>query len=75
MPLLDKPLSELQTYRGINPKPADFDQYWSRALAELDATDPEPELVPADALGAKGVETFDLFFTSVGGARIYAKYL
>ena len=75
MPALDKPLSELQTYRGINPKPADFDQYWSLALAELDATDPKPELIPCDALGAKGVETFDLFFTGVGGARIYAKYL
>jgi len=75
MPALDKPLSELQTYRGINPKPADFDQYWSLALAELDATDPKPELIPCDALGARGVETFDLFFTGVGGARIYAKYL
>lgn len=75
MPLLDKPLDELRTYKGINPKPADFDQYWARALSELDATDPKPELIPVDVLGAKGVETFDLFFTGVGGARIYAKYL
>ncbi|TSA32314.1 MAG: acetylxylan esterase [Verrucomicrobiaceae bacterium] len=75
MPVLDKPLAELREYRGINPKPEDFDDYWARALAELDATDPEPELIPCDALGAKGIETFDLFFTGVGGARIYAKYL
>ncbi|MBE2204527.1 MAG: acetylxylan esterase [Chthoniobacterales bacterium] len=75
MPALDKPLSELRTYLGINPKPADFDEYWARALAELDSIAPDPELIPCDALGARGVETFDLYFQSVGGARIYAKYL
>jgi cephalosporin-C deacetylase len=75
MPVLDKPLAELREYRGINPKPADFDAFWSRALAELDATDPQPELIPSTVLQASGVETFDLFFTGVGGARIYAKYL
>jgi cephalosporin-C deacetylase len=75
MPLLDKPLHELQTYLGTNPKPSDFDAYWDRALAELDATDPCPELIPVDPLGECAAETFDLFFTGVGGARIYAKYL
>ncbi len=75
MPVLDKPLHELRSYTGINPKPSDFDDYWTRALAELDGIDPELELIPADALGAKGVETFDLFFRSIGGARIYAKLL
>lgn len=75
MPLLDKPLSELRTYQGINPRPADFDAYWSKALAELDATDPKPELVPSAAITPKHTEAFDLWFTGVGGARIYAKYL
>ena len=45
MPLVDKPLSELRTYQGRNPRPADFDAYWAEALRELDATDPKPELV------------------------------
>jgi len=75
MPIIDKPLSELCEYRGTNPKPADFDAYWERALAELDAVDPAPELIPVDSLGPCNAETYDLFFTSVGGARIYAKYL
>lgn len=75
MPIIDKPLSELCEYRGTNPKPSDFDAYWERALAELDAVDPAPELIPVDALGPCNAETYDLFFTSVGGARIYAKYL
>jgi len=74
MPILDKPLSELRLYRGINPCPSDFDSYWSTALAELDATDPAPELVPSTALKARRTECFDLWFTGVGGARIHAKY-
>ena len=75
MPVLDKPLAELREYRGINPKPVDFADFWDRSLAELDATDPRPELIPSDVIQASGAETFDLFFTGVGGARIYAKYL
>lgn len=75
MPLIDKPLPELLTYRGRNPRPADFDSYWATALEELAATDPQPELRPHAGLQSQGVECFDLWFTGVGGARIYAKYL
>ncbi len=75
MPLLDKPLEELKAYRGISPRPEDFEAYWARALAELDATDPEPELKRSTALTVPHAELFDLTFTGVGGARIYAKYL
>jgi len=75
MPLLDKPLPELRQYQGINPRPADFDAYWDAALRELDATDPQPELIPNATITPKGVECFDLWFTGVGGARVYAKYL
>ena len=75
MPGVDRPLSEPKNYRGINPKPADFEEFWRRALEELDGTNPEPELLPVDPLGSRKVETFDLRFTGVGGARVYAKYL
>lgn len=75
MPLVDLPLEQLRTYAGRNPRPADFDAYWNAALAELTATDPAPEFVPNPTLQAPGVECFDLWFTGVGGARIYAKYL
>lgn len=40
MPLIDKPLSELKTYMGINERPDDIDEYWDRALAEMKAVDP-----------------------------------
>jgi cephalosporin-C deacetylase len=75
MPLIDKPLPELRKYRGRNPRPTDFDAYWNEALRELDATDPKPELVPTKAITPRHSEAFDLWFTGVGGARIYAKYV
>ncbi len=73
MPLIDLPLPELRRYAGRNPRPLDFDAYWNRALAELATVDPRAELQPA-AFSAPGCECFDLWFTSVGGARIYAKF-
>ena len=75
MPQIDLPLAELHRYAGRNPRPADFDPYWDAALRELDATDPQPELVPNGSVATRGAECFDLWFTGVGGARIYAKYL
>ena len=75
MPLIDLPLSGLLAYAGRNPRPADFDAYWAAALRELDATDPQPELRPATAITPHHTEALDLWFTGVGGARIYAKYL
>ena len=74
MPVVDMPLEQLRQYKGINPKPADFDEYWDRALKELDAASLEYELVPAD-FHCKGILCYDLYFTGVGGARIHGKFL
>ena len=74
MPLIDKPLSELVTYQGINPRPDDFDQFWDDALDEMHAVDPKLELIPAD-FQVPFADCFDLYFTGVRGARIHAKYL
>ncbi|MEO7932969.1 MAG: acetylxylan esterase [Chthoniobacterales bacterium] len=75
MPLVDKPLLELLKYQGRNPKPADFDSYWDDALAEMEAIDPQVELVPHPISGVDFAETFDLFFTGVGGSRVHAQYI
>ena len=74
MPIVDMPLAELECYEGRNPRPADMDAYWDKALAEMQAIDPQVELVP-HALDAPFAECFDLYFTGVGGARVHAKYL
>ena len=74
MPLIDMPLAELRHYTGRNPRPADHDTYWDRAIAEMRAVDPKVELVP-HSLHAPYAECFDLYFTGVRGARLHAKYL
>ncbi len=74
MPLIDMPLKELKGYNGINPCPADFDEYWDSALKEMNSTDSKVELIPSDFC-APSAECFDLYFTGVRGARIHAKYL
>lgn len=74
MPQIDMPLSELRVYSGTNPRPTDFDLYWDRALKELDAHDPNVQMIPA-AFPVPGAACFDLWFTGLGGSRIHAKYL
>jgi cephalosporin-C deacetylase len=72
MPLIDMPLDELREYTGTNPRPDDFDEYWDRALGELDGIDDEVELVEAE-VRMPNVRCHHLYFTGVGGARIHAK--
>lgn len=72
MPLVDLPLDELNAYQGRNPKPADFDAYWDSAIFELDGIDADLKLVQVES-PARFAEAFDMTWTGVGGARLYAK--
>ncbi|MBI2438785.1 MAG: acetylxylan esterase, partial [Lentisphaerae bacterium] len=72
--LIDMPLAKLKRYRGRNPKPADFERYWERALKEMRAVDPQVKLVKS-RFQTPGAECFDLYFTGVRQARIHAKYI
>lgn len=75
MPLtFDMPLDQLEKYKGVNPKPADFDTFWDSGLEEMRSIDSRMELIPAE-FQASGCECFHLYFTGVQGARIHAKYL
>ncbi len=75
MPLsFDLPLEKCQHYMGRNPRPADFDAYWDRALQEMHSLDPQVEMRPT-AFKAPGAECFNMYFTGVGGARVHAKLL
>jgi cephalosporin-C deacetylase len=77
MPDFDFPLSELATYAGRNPRPDDFDAYWADALEELaglSVGDVGVQLEPVEH-PAPYADCFDLTFTGVRGARVYAKYL
>ncbi len=74
MPLVDMPLEELKVYKGINPRPNDFDEYWDSALAEMHAVDPEIEIIDDD-FQVPFARCSHLYFTGVGGARVHAKLL
>lgn len=72
MPILDYPLSKLQTYTGINECPADIDAYWDKAIAEMEALGTDYTLEKAE-FQAPGFACYHLWFTGVGGARVHAK--
>jgi len=74
MPALDFPLAQLKEYRGISPKPADFDQYWDAAIAEMQALGTSYTTEPAE-FTAPGVVCEYLYFTGAGGARVCCKFL
>ena len=74
MPTVDMPLDELKKYAGRNPKPDNFDQFWDDSIAEMRALDADVELTP-HPLKSRIADCFELRFTGVGGARVYAKFL
>lgn len=73
MPSIDMSLKELKKYKGTNPKPSDFDEYWKRAIKELDTLDLQTELIPSN-FKTEHSQCFDLYFTGVGGSRIHVRY-
>lgn len=73
MPCVDMPIEKLKEYQGINPRPADFDEFWDRSLAEMNAIDPATDFKPFDFPSAIA-DFFELTYTSTKGARIYAKF-
>jgi len=76
MPLtFDLPFEKLKTYKGINPKPANFDAYWKKALTEMRAIAPQVEIIPDKDFQTPFAACSHLWFTGVGGARIHAKLL
>jgi cephalosporin-C deacetylase len=72
MPVVDMPLEELREYKGINPRPKDFEEYWKIALEEMHKTESNVQLKPA-AFTTHFAECYDLYFRGVGGARVHAK--
>jgi cephalosporin-C deacetylase len=74
MPVFEMPMEELRVYRGINPEPPDFDDFWTKALDEMSAVNPDVE-IRKSSFESSFAECFDLYFTGVRGARIHAHYV
>jgi len=69
MPFLDYPLDELRRYRPDVDEPDDFDEFWSRTLAESRAIGGDVTLTPYDA-GLVPFDVFDVTFPGFGGHPI-----
>lgn len=67
-------MEEMKQYKGINPRPDDFDSFWEMGLAQVKEHNPEPQFIPAN-VKFHSADCYDLFFSSVDNARIYAKFL
>ncbi|MBQ7347872.1 MAG: alpha/beta fold hydrolase [Clostridia bacterium] len=74
MPIVDMSLDKLRVYQGRNPRPADFDEFWHRSLAEMNAIDPQAEFTPY-SYSSKIADCFELRFHSTKGAIVYAKFV
>lgn len=74
MPAIDMPVEKLRKYMGSNPCPDDIDKFWDDTIAEMQAIDPDVELLPAD-FKSPIADCYDMYFTGLGGARVYAKLL
>lgn len=74
MPLFDKPLPELRTYRPERDEQPDFDAFWTRTLTEAAAFPLDAEFTPYDA-ALSLVDTYDVRFSGWGGHRIAGWFL
>jgi cephalosporin-C deacetylase len=70
----DMPIEKLFEYQGINPKPADFEEFWDNGLDEIENMDHNAEFILAD-FQVPGAECYDLYFTGTFGSRIHAKVI
>lgn len=75
MPMTMRELSEWRDYRGTNPCPRDFDDFWDARTAETMAAPLDPVLTPAPVPDYSGCLYRDLWFTGMAGARIHAKFI
>lgn len=67
-------LEQLSSYTGNLPAPEDFDAFWQKAVKDLANTDTDVSITPAH-FQVPGAECFDVYFTGIGGAKVYAKYV
>lgn len=67
-------LKEFENYKGITPVPADFDEYWEKALGEMRETERNVEIKEAE-IQFNNAKCYDVYFTGVNGARVYSKLI
>lgn len=71
---VDMTPEKLLEYEGISVKPDDFDTFWDDGIKKVKEKDAAVNFEKAE-FSTPGAECFDMYYTSVDGARIYAKHL
>lgn len=74
MPRFDLALDELRAYRPDIAAPADFDEFWTRTIADA-RTNHDPVVVVRVASPLRTVDVFDVTFPGYGGDPIKAWFL
>ncbi|CDZ25117.1 Cephalosporin-C deacetylase [[Clostridium] cellulosi] len=72
--LYKEQIENLENYRGVGDPPADYDAYWDRAKAELNALPISYELAEPE-FHPRGCKAYNLYFTGAGGAKIHCQLL
>lgn len=64
-------LEEIRTYRGRDELPADFDDFWNQAIAELEF--PVAYYLVEKDFGLPSVDCYEIQFDGTNGGKIYAR--
>lgn len=75
MPMIDLPLEQLQQYRGTNPCPSDFDDFWRERVQEAQDVLLQYEIKESNVSGYEACHYYELTFVGITGAKRYAKYI
>ncbi len=57
--------------RPVRPEPADFDAFWTRALARLDEVPPDVDCQEAPDLSTDDYTAYRVSLANIGGTRLY----
>lgn len=69
----DLPLEQLKEYKGVSPKPADFDAFWDKALSEIPENGADYVLEKSD-LKVPGLSCYHLYFHAEDGSIIHCRF-
>lgn len=69
---IDMSMAELASYKGTNPKPFDFAEYWDKGIKELNELPLNYEVERFD-YPSMMAECFHVYFIGVGGARVHCQ--
>lgn len=75
MRLSEEELAFCRSYTGTTPCPEDFEDFWKARMEEADAVPLSYHFEPSAIPHFPACRYWDMWFTGMKGARIYARYL